>query len=41
MDISKAMLDVAYERETEGDLVWSDMGNGMPFRAGTFDGAIR
>ena len=41
MDISKAMLDVAYERETEGDLLLSDMGNGIPFRAGTFDGAIR
>jgi len=40
MDISKAMLDVAVEREVEGDLLLSDMGDGVPFRAGTFDGAI-
>nr|CAI5862777.1 unnamed protein product [Callosobruchus analis] len=40
MDISKAMLDVALEREVEGDLVLSDMGQGCPFKAGTFDGAI-
>ncbi|XP_014252992.1 probable 18S rRNA (guanine-N(7))-methyltransferase [Cimex lectularius] len=40
MDISQAMLDVAKEREVEGDLVLSDMGQGIPFKAGTFDGAI-
>ncbi|KAF2878995.1 hypothetical protein ILUMI_27177 [Ignelater luminosus] len=40
LDISKAMLDVALEREVEGDLLLSDMGQGCPFRAGTFDGAI-
>ncbi|KAJ8956246.1 hypothetical protein NQ318_014978 [Aromia moschata] len=40
MDISTAMLDVAVEREVEGDLILSDMGQGCPFRAGTFDGAI-
>ncbi|KOB78633.1 putative methyltransferase WBSCR22 [Operophtera brumata] len=40
MDISPAMLDVAIERETEGDLVLSDMGEGIPFRAGAFDGAV-
>ncbi|KAH9641468.1 hypothetical protein HF086_006084 [Spodoptera exigua] len=40
MDISSAMLDVAKERETEGDLVLSDMGEGVPFRAGCFDGAV-
>lgn len=40
LDISKAMLDVAQEREVEGDLLLSDMGQGCPFRAGTFDGAI-
>ncbi|KAF9805788.1 hypothetical protein SFRURICE_009420 [Spodoptera frugiperda] len=40
MDISPAMLDVAKERETEGDLVLSDMGEGVPFRAGCFDGAV-
>lgn len=32
--------DVALERETEGDLVLSDMGEGIPFRAGSFDGAV-
>ena len=33
--------DVAIERETDGDLLLSDMGHGVPFRPGTFDGAIR
>lgn len=40
MDIAPAMLDVAQEREVEGDLVLSDMGQGCPFRAGSFDGAV-
>lgn len=40
LDISPSMLDVALERETEGDLILSDMGEGVPFRAGVFDGAI-
>lgn len=40
MDIAQAMLDVAVDRDLEGDLVLSDMGQGVPFRAGTFDGAI-
>ncbi|EFN76606.1 Uncharacterized methyltransferase WBSCR22 [Harpegnathos saltator] len=40
VDISSAMLDVAKERETDGDLILGDMGNGLPFRAGTFDGAV-
>ena len=35
------ILDVAVERETEGDLVLGDMGYGMPFKPGTFDGVIR
>lgn len=39
-DISPAMLDVAVDREVEGGLVMSDMGHGMPFKAGTFDAAI-
>ena len=40
-DISRTMLDVAQERETEvGDLVHADMGHGLPFRPGTFDGII-
>ena len=34
------MLDVARERETEGGLLLGDMGDGLPFRAGVFDGAI-
>jgi len=40
VDISTAMLDVALEREVEGDLVLGDMGQGVPFRSGTFDGCI-
>lgn len=40
VDIAKAMLDVAVEREVEGDLILADMGQGMPFKAGTFDGAV-
>ncbi|CAL8362886.1 unnamed protein product [Merluccius merluccius] len=40
VDISTAMLDVAMEREVEGDLVLGDMGQGMPFKPGTFDGCI-
>ncbi|XP_066148835.1 probable 18S rRNA (guanine-N(7))-methyltransferase [Euwallacea fornicatus] len=40
MDISTAMLDVAVEREVEGDLILTDMGQGCPFKAGAFDGAI-
>lgn len=40
VDISQSMLDVAVEREVEGDLLLGDMGQGMPFKAGTFDGAV-
>lgn len=40
IDISQAMLDVAKDREVEGDLMLGDMGEGMPFKAGSFDGAI-
>uniref|UniRef100_A0A6Q2XE90 18S rRNA (guanine-N(7))-methyltransferase n=1 Tax=Esox lucius TaxID=8010 RepID=A0A6Q2XE90_ESOLU len=40
VDISTAMLNVALDRDVEGDLVLGDMGEGMPFRAGTFDGCI-
>ncbi|ETN79608.1 EAP30/Vps36 family protein [Necator americanus] len=28
------------DRENLGDFVWTDMGTGLPFRPGTFDGAI-
>lgn len=40
VDISKSMLEVALEREVEGDLILSDMGEGVPFKAGAFDGVI-
>ena len=40
MDISSDMLKVAKVREVGGDLVHRDMGHGLPFREGTFDGAI-
>ncbi|XP_052802374.1 probable 18S rRNA (guanine-N(7))-methyltransferase [Mya arenaria] len=40
VDISPHMLDVAVEREVEGDLLQGDMGDGMPFKPGTFDGVI-
>lgn len=40
LDISSAMLDVALEREVEGDLLLTDMGTGMPFKPGVFDGVI-
>ncbi len=39
-DISRDMLGVAQHREVEGELVHSDMGTGLPFRQGVFDGAI-
>jgi len=32
--------EVATERETDGDLILGDMGQGLPFRAGAFDGAV-
>ena len=32
--------DVAVEREVEGDLLLGDLGQGVPFRAGAFDGAL-
>lgn len=34
-------VDVAVDREVEGDLIQGDMGYGMPFKPGTFDGVIR
>jgi 18S rRNA (guanine1575-N7)-methyltransferase len=41
MDISPSMLDIALQREdVEGDLFLADMGQGLPFRPGTFDAAI-
>jgi 18S rRNA (guanine1575-N7)-methyltransferase len=32
--------DVAIEREVEGDVILNDMGTGLNFKAGSFDGAI-
>ncbi|PFH62234.1 hypothetical protein XA68_14513 [Ophiocordyceps unilateralis] len=40
IDLSPSMLDVALQRDVDGDLLLSDMGQGIPFRAGTFDAAI-
>ncbi|CDS00596.1 hypothetical protein [Sporisorium scitamineum] len=39
-DISPSMLEVALGKETEGDLLLADAGQGCNFRAGSFDGAI-
>jgi len=40
LDISKCMLDVAKDREVEGDVILADMGQGIFFRPGTFDGVV-
>eukprot|EP01098_Paradermamoeba_levis_P013030 TRINITY_DN583_c0_g1_i1.p1 TRINITY_DN583_c0_g1~~TRINITY_DN583_c0_g1_i1.p1 ORF type:complete len:291 (-),score=77.48 TRINITY_DN583_c0_g1_i1:196-1068(-) len=40
VDISTNMLDVAIDRGTDGDVMALDMGGGLPFRPGVFDGAI-
>ncbi|CAN8301562.1 unnamed protein product [Cochlearia groenlandica] len=40
LDISASMLNVAVEREVEGDLLLGDMGQGLGLRAGVVDGAI-
>ncbi|QDZ23767.1 S-adenosyl-l-methionine-dependent methyltransferase [Chloropicon primus] len=39
-DISMSMLEVAKERETEGDLCRKDLGQGLGLRPGCYDGAI-
>lgn len=39
-DISRHMLAVAHERGVDGGLVHDDMGCGLPFRDGLFDGAV-
>jgi len=39
-DISPDMLAVAQARESDGDLFHSDLGQGLYFREGMFDGAI-
>ncbi|EGF98422.1 uncharacterized protein MELLADRAFT_54207 [Melampsora larici-populina 98AG31] len=40
VDISGSMLEIALDREVEGDLCLHDIGQGFGFRAGSFDGAI-
>lgn len=40
LDISPSMLNIALEREVEGDLLLSDMGQGLGLRPGVIDGAI-
>ncbi|EXJ65323.1 hypothetical protein A1O7_01664 [Cladophialophora yegresii CBS 114405] len=41
MDIAPSMLDIALQREdVDGDLFLADMGQGIPFRAGSFDAAV-
>ncbi|XP_048225113.1 probable 18S rRNA (guanine-N(7))-methyltransferase [Perognathus longimembris pacificus] len=40
IDISSSMLDAALDRDTEGDLLLGDMGQGLPFKPGSFDGCI-
>ncbi|KGN50577.1 18S rRNA (guanine-N(7))-methyltransferase RID2 isoform X1 [Cucumis sativus] len=40
LDISQSMLNVALERETDGDLLLGDMGQGLGIRPGVVDGAI-
>jgi 18S rRNA (guanine1575-N7)-methyltransferase len=34
------MLKVGVEREVSGDTIESDIGEGLPFRSGMFDGAV-
>jgi len=41
VDVAPSMLEVALEREVEGDLFLQDIGQGFGFRPGAFDGAIR
>ena len=40
MDISSAMLSVGQDRGMDGDVFEADMGQGLFFRPGVFDGAI-
>ena len=40
MDIAPSMLGVALQRGVEGDLMLADIGQGIPFRPGSFDAAI-
>ncbi len=40
LDVSPAMLEVALRGDAEGDLLLADAGQGVPFRAGSFDAAV-
>ncbi|KAJ8767332.1 hypothetical protein K2173_017376 [Erythroxylum novogranatense] len=40
VDISQSMLDIALDRQVEGDLLLGDMGQGLAIRPGVVDGAI-
>ncbi|KAG2157234.1 williams-Beuren syndrome critical region protein 22 [Suillus clintonianus] len=40
VDIAPSMLEVALERDIDGDLFLQDIGQGFGFRPGSFDGAI-
>ncbi|KAF2309627.1 hypothetical protein GH714_004340 [Hevea brasiliensis] len=40
LDISQSMLNIALEREVDGDLLLGDMGQGLALRPGVIDGAI-
>ncbi|KAJ8598054.1 S-adenosyl-L-methionine-dependent methyltransferase [Rhizopogon salebrosus TDB-379] len=40
VDIAPSMLEVALERDVDGDLFLQDIGQGFGFRPGSFDGAI-
>lgn len=40
MDISASMLDIALQRDVEGDLLLADIGQGVPLRPGSLDAAI-
>lgn len=39
-DISQDMLSIGVDRGTEGDMTLHDMGQGLPFRHGVFDGVM-
>lgn len=39
-DISPSMLEIALEKEECQDLLLHDMGDGLPFKPGTFDGVV-
>lgn len=39
-DISPSMLEIALEKEESQDLMLHDMGDGLPFKPGTFDGVV-